>query len=71
MAKCKDYRKDLTCPHLYKCGEEGESIQVGTGLKKLDQYCFYCTATPGIRKIGHLASWPGSTPKWCPLGRDK
>lgn len=37
--------------------------------KPMDQYCFYCLATPMSKKIGSIASWPGSTPKWCPLGR--
>lgn len=70
MAKCVNYRTGETCPHLYKCETEGEKIQVGTSLKSLDQYCFYCKATPGMKKIAGMASFTGSTPKWCPLGRD-
>lgn len=38
---------------------------------KLERYCFYCMATKRGKKIAHKASWTGSTPKWCPLGRDE
>lgn len=38
---------------------------------KLERYCFYCMATKRGKKIGNKASWTGSTPKWCPLGRDE
>ena len=41
------------------------------GAKRtMTQYCLYCLAMPTGKKIGHLASWTGRTPKWCPLGRE-
>lgn len=71
MPKCKNYKTGESCPELYYCKDEGDMIQAGTSMKHLDRYCFYCLATARVKKIGHSASWPGSTPKWCPLGRDK
>ena len=65
MAECIKFGG--TCPHLYECKDDGEIV--ASSGKHLDQYCFYCFATPKIRKIGNKASWPGSTPKWCPFGR--
>jgi len=38
--------------------------------RKMTQYGLYCLATPTGKKIGHLASWTGRTPVWCPLGRE-
>ena len=38
--------------------------------RTMTQFGLYCLATLGGRKIGHLATWTGRTPKWCPLGRD-
>lgn len=70
MAKCTDYKTGKKCPSFYKCQEAGEEVQVGTSMKKLQQYCFYCMATPGVKKIAHAAQFTGNTPKWCPLGRD-
>ena len=71
MAKCVDYEIGRKCPHFYKCDKKNEQVLITLHkFKKLDQYCFYCKATPGIRKIGSVASFTGSTPKWCPLGRD-
>ena len=70
MAKCVDYQTGKDCPHFYRCNGKDERIQVGTSMKKLDQFCFYCKATPGVKKIAGMASCTGSTPKWCPLGRD-
>lgn len=41
------------------------------GAKRtMTQYGLYCLATPTGKKIGHLASWTGRTPIWCPLGRN-
>lgn len=37
--------------------------------RKLQQFCYYCLATPTGKKIGSKAQWTGTTPKWCPLGR--
>lgn len=71
MARCKNYATGETCPNFYKCSDTGEQVQVGTSMKNLQQYSFYCMKTPGVKKIGNLASWTGSTPKWCPLGRDE
>lgn len=68
MAQCKNYKTRETCPELYKVCDAGDIV--GSSGKRLEQYCFYCMATPRIRKIGHMASWSGSTPKWCPKGRD-
>ena len=70
MAKCKDYETGETCPNLFYCKDAGTEIQVGTSMKKLDLYCFYCMRTPGVKKVGPKHSWTGNTPKWCPLGRD-
>lgn len=67
MAECKNWKTGHACENLYECKHAGDVVEsIG---KKLDQYCFYCLGTPRIKKIGHKASWPGSTPKWCPLGR--
>lgn len=38
--------------------------------RTMTQYGLYCLATTSGRKIAHLASWTGRTPKWCPLGRE-
>lgn len=65
MAECM--KNGATCPDFYKCENEGDTIEsIG---KKLQQYCFYCLGTPRIKKIGHLVSWTGTTPIWCPRGR--
>ena len=37
--------------------------------RAMQQYSFYCLARPTGKKIGTMASWTGSTPPWCPLGR--
>ena len=38
-----------------------------SGIKKLKNYTYYCTATPGIRKIKFANDWSGQeNPKWCP-----
>lgn len=48
MAEC---RKDgVDCPDFYKCTEEGDIVQ--NSGKKLQRFCFYCLATPRIKKIG-------------------
>ena len=65
MAECK--KGGVDCPEFYECKTAGDMV-AGSG-KELDQYCFYCLGTPRIKKIGHKASWPGSTPLWCPKGR--
>ena len=70
MAKCGYFQTGKDCPHFYRCSGKDERVQVGTSMKKLDQFCFYCKATPGVKKIAGMASFTGSTPKWCPLGRD-
>jgi hypothetical protein len=71
MAKCVDYPASSKCPNFYKCKDDGETVQVGTSIKHLQRYCFYCMATPGVKKIGDVAGFTGRTPKWCPLGRDE
>ena len=38
--------------------------------RTMTQYGLYCLATATGKKICHLASWTGRTPKWCPLGRE-
>ena len=48
------------------CCRPGTTVQK---KKPMDLYCYYCTATPRSKKIGSKASFSGSTPKWCPLGR--
>lgn len=53
-------------------GKEVICCRPGTTAQKkkpMELYCFYCTATVKGRKIGNKASFTGSTPKWCPLGR--
>lgn len=55
------------CNNFYECRHGGDVVAASG--KKLEQYCFYCLGTPRVRKIGHKASWAGTTPKWCPLGR--
>lgn len=67
MSECRNWRMGQKCLNFYECKKEGEVVKSG---KKLQQFCFYCLGTPGIKKIGHKASWAGNTPKWCPLGRD-
>lgn len=71
MKKCVNYETNEKCPNFYECGSEGGEFAKGSSIKKLQQFCYYCMGTPGIKKIGHKASWTGNTPKWCPLGRDK
>ena len=65
MAECM--KDGVDCPDFYKCTEEGDIVQ-NLG-KKLQRFCFYCLATPRIKKIGTVASWTGTTPPWCPKGR--
>lgn len=45
------------------------TFNVQNSGKKLQRFCFYCLATPRIKKIGTVASWTGTTPPWCPKGR--
>ena len=45
MAECK--KNGVTCPDFYKCTQEGDVV-ASTG-KKLQQFCFYCMATPRIK----------------------
>lgn len=71
MAKCRDYKKHTDCPYFHKCTDPDEEVQVGTSMKKLQQHCFYCFKTPGVKKIAAVPSFTGCTPKWCPLGRDE
>ena len=39
------------------------------GKRVMERFAFYCLAKPTGKKIAHKASWTGTTPKWCPLGR--
>lgn len=71
MAKCWDYKTNKKCPNFYKCKGKDETVQVGTSIKRLEQFCFYCMATPGVKKIAGGSDFTGRTPKWCPLGRDE
>lgn len=71
MAKCRDYERHTDCPYFHKVTDPDEQVQVGTSMKDLDQYCFYCFKTERVKKIGAVHSWTGRTPKWCPLGRDE
>ena len=67
MARCKQLNEP-DCRFLRKITQEGEKV----GIRPAELYCFYCTAAPsGGKKIGHMATWSGSTPKWCPEGRDE
>lgn len=68
MAQCKNYKTGETCPELYEVHGAGEVVE--SSGKRLDQYCYYCLATPRFKKVGHKASWSGSTPKWCPKGKE-
>lgn len=70
MARCTNYQTGEKCPNFYKCQDPDEEVQVGTSVKHLQRYCFYCMATPGVKKIAHSAQFTGNTPKWCLLGRD-
>lgn len=67
MANCKNYKTGEVCENFYECRLSGDYVEA-TG-KRLEKYCAYCLGTPRVKKIGHIASWSGSTPKWCPLGR--
>lgn len=60
MAKCVDYQTGKDCPHFYRCSGKDERVQVGTSMKKLDQFCFYCKATPGMQ-LPSTRSWSTST----------
>lgn len=66
------------CPH----GAGWETIEVdgkevirarpaeARGRKRtMERFCFYCLAKTTGKKIGNKASWTGTTPIWCPLGR--
>ena len=70
MAKCRDCKTDTDCPHFLYANSE-DIIEAHKPDKTLDLYCVYCKATPKMKKIAHSAFWTGSTPKWCPLGRDE
>ncbi len=38
-----------------------------SGISKLKNWTYYCTATPKIRKIKFANDWSGKeNPKWCP-----
>lgn len=65
MAECR--KNGEQCPDFYKCTTDGDTVV--SSRKVLQQYCFYCMATPRIKKIGTIASWTGTTPPWCPRGR--
>lgn len=65
MAECR--KNGEQCPDFYKCTTDGDTV--ASSRKVLQQYCFYCMATPRIKKIGTIASWTGFTPPWCPRGR--
>ena len=47
MAECM--KDGVDCPDFYKCTEEGDIVQ--NSGKKLQRFCFYCLATPRIKKI--------------------
>ncbi len=69
MADC--IRGRDKCPHLHRSCTKGETLPTAKGKDKvLDQFCFYCRVSPGVRKIGSIASWAGATPKWCPLNQE-
>ena len=64
-----DHYNCNTCGNCRKINRPDETV----GKKKLQQYCFYCmhkSFRSGARKIGHLASWTGRTPTWCPVKED-
>ena len=70
MADC--IRGRDKCPHLHRSSTKGETLPTAKGKDKvLDQFCFYCRVSPGVRKIGSIASWAGATPKWCPLNQEE
>ena len=71
MAKCRDYERHSDCTYFHKVTDPDETVQVGTSMKPLQQHCFYCLKTERVKKVGHVASWTGRTPKWCPMGRDE
>ena len=71
MAKCVDYLNGQECPWLLGVSSPNATFPVNGKVKELQQHCLYCMKTPGVRKIGHKASYTGLTPKWCPLGRDE
>lgn len=48
------------CENLFYA-QPGDEI----GDKKLKAYSLYCLAGKRPRKISHMASWTGLTPKWC------
>lgn len=70
MAKCKNYLTGEACPYFHKCSDPDEQVQAGTSMKQLQQFCFYCFKTPRVKKIARISEFTGTTPKWCPLGRD-
>lgn len=49
------------------CCRPGTTVQK---KKPMEMYSVYCLATPKGKKIGHIATWTGRTPTWCPLGRE-
>ena len=52
---------------VVKCCRPAKGL---SSKRTMEQFCLYCLAAPTGKKIGHLASWTGRTPKWCPLGRE-
>ena len=68
MARCRKY-SEKDCSNLYYCTSDGENSKADG--RPMQKYCYYCLGTPHTKKIAHAAQWAGSTPKWCPLGRDQ
>ena len=74
--KCDDERVSATAGGWEEKTIDNQSVRCCRPAKSISakrtmtQYCLYCLATATGKKIGHLASWTGRTPKWCPLGRE-
>lgn len=58
---CGSKRDNTLCEFFL----ESEKDTVING-KKLDNWCYYCTAENKVRKIGSGGSWTGLSPTFCP-----
>ena len=68
MSRCK-HQREPDCPNLYYCTGTGYGETKADGAP-MQIYSYYCLRTLKTKKIAHASQWSGSTPKWCPLGRD-
>ena len=73
MVACKKGK----CAHLFYVKDDKDleylskiKHRPGAAPDTFNKYCYFCTATPRVKKLGHSATWAGyTTPPWCPEKR--